>query len=888
MLIMKRHAYIHRNNEFYQPKDISDSIDEIEELQRTLNIPAEVFSKKDIHTYVFPKSHEVLPLQGFKLHVSARIDNAELIKSIVLQYCWENGLVCKFVNRKSLLVVLGKSTERSAYGKFFTLYPPQDRWLTVGHALADLLSEFKGQAPVILSDRQIGQSIVSYRYGVFEGIAVNTATDLRVETTRMLRNPRTGELIQDIRQPWFELPEWVSDPEPTNKEEVFDPDNLMLNGCYQIQKAVSFSASGGTYLVNETTTDKKFLVKESRPHVAVDLKNEKDATDRLVHEFQMLKAIPAGIGPAAVEMFEQEENRFLAIEFIAGDSLSKVRSLPVERIVKIGFQLASAVRDLHAAGYGHGDVNPNNILVIDDDDFVKLVDFEASHKIGELPPSEVRTPGFSPHLSESETKKFGSSDIYGVGATLLYLIAPKDLNDILEFFPEAVDRYLTLAERQDAIPKGLGPLISDCLSADPPTASELCKRIANTEPKGKMPVRTAAELDIIRETPERLRSDAVKMMRYAQAKSDFTNNNHCFPAHPAAFETNHLNLAYGVTGTGLAFYECGRRFEDESFIETSSAVLKWVKTQNIYGRYPEDTVIPPGLYIGRSGIALFMARLGDIELASEIIKSVIPDVREGKAVLPAGLFTGDSGVALACLHMFDQTGDQYFLDSAIDIRRERIDDTKENASLGFGLRGTAGVAMLDLALYNHTGDSDTLDAGFKKIEKILSNASAIAKLRPDIYGRAGIVSCLRQFYQHVRQPSLVQEIQEFILKILPSDGDYIRQAVLPGLESAAGIGTAMLDTLPLFEDSNVRYAYLETLLAIVEMIEVFIKDEGGDGISIWEPRVATNFFNGATGIALFLVQLADTIDCEVFDLYPAREMRSPFFHEMCIRTACDG
>jgi serine/threonine protein kinase len=45
-------------------------------------------------------------------------------------------------------------------------------------------------------------------------------------------------------------------------------------------------------------------------------------------------------------------------------------------------QLSDAVACLESVGYAHGDINPRNVL-LDDEDQLKLVDFDHARKIGE-------------------------------------------------------------------------------------------------------------------------------------------------------------------------------------------------------------------------------------------------------------------------------------------------------------------------------------------------------------------------------------------------------------------------------------------------------------------------------------------------------------------------
>ncbi len=75
--------------------------------------------------------------------------------------------------------------------------------------------------------------------------------------------------------------------------------------------------------------------------------------------------------------FTTEGERFLVMEFVLGVSLKFVREatkLNIQGKVKLLAQAADALAAVHAAGFIHHDVNPNNFLV-DHHNNIKLIDF---------------------------------------------------------------------------------------------------------------------------------------------------------------------------------------------------------------------------------------------------------------------------------------------------------------------------------------------------------------------------------------------------------------------------------------------------------------------------------------------------------------------------------
>ncbi len=79
------------------------------------------------------------PEQGWKIHVSARLDNADRVGTHIWDYCVPRGIPFKFVPGKQLLYLRNsKYASRTISGKFATIYPRDDDML---HAVLQELGE---------------------------------------------------------------------------------------------------------------------------------------------------------------------------------------------------------------------------------------------------------------------------------------------------------------------------------------------------------------------------------------------------------------------------------------------------------------------------------------------------------------------------------------------------------------------------------------------------------------------------------------------------------------------------------------------------------------------------------------------------------------------------
>ena len=146
-----------------------------------------------------------LPIQGWKIHVTATLDNAQSILDAVCSYCFEHGLTFKYLSSsKALSDQNWKYANRSGSGKFITIYPVGDESFSQSlEGLDELLCEEKG--PYILSDRRWKNGPLYYRYGSFLRRFDDTPG------TSSLLNPE-GELEEDKRLPVYSPPKWAKSP----------------------------------------------------------------------------------------------------------------------------------------------------------------------------------------------------------------------------------------------------------------------------------------------------------------------------------------------------------------------------------------------------------------------------------------------------------------------------------------------------------------------------------------------------------------------------------------------------------------------------------------------------------------------------------------------------
>ena len=212
-------------------------------------------------------SENVVPRQGWKIHISATLTNAHEVLSRVMTVLFRRGDTdFKFALDMSTLFLLNsKNWSRGASGKFITIYPgDNEKFLDLIEELHQATKDLQG--PYILSDHRYKDSrVVFYRYG---GMKLHTALHYKGERIPMLVRP-DGTEEPDERLPYPSTPSWagcILSPE-SNDAEASTEDSTLRNGRYEIQSALEFSNAGGVYLALDPRTGMNVVVKEARPFV---------------------------------------------------------------------------------------------------------------------------------------------------------------------------------------------------------------------------------------------------------------------------------------------------------------------------------------------------------------------------------------------------------------------------------------------------------------------------------------------------------------------------------------------------------------------------------------------------------------------------------------------
>ncbi|WP_375385418.1 class III lanthionine synthetase LanKC [uncultured Microbacterium sp.] len=643
-----------------------------------------------------------LPDQGWKIHASATPTVAADLLRTVSTFCHSRRLPFKhLVHRHVLWSVNGKEADRTASGKFITIYPSDEAQLH--DALVGLDGLVGGMpGPYVLTDLRWNSGPLSVRYGAF----TRQLADIDGRRVAAVRAP-DGTLVADVRSTQFVVPEWASLPPAL----VAQRDALGTEPPWDLPRvtgALHHSNAGGVYEAIDHD-GAVVVLKEARPHAGLT-PDGRDALTRLRDEERALSCIDAPSVVRARRTVEAHGHRFLVMDRVDGVALNKavVMRHPLVRASATADEIADyrdwalriiggvevALGAVHAAGYSHGDLHPGNVLVTPDDGVV-LLDFEMARPLTENVPAIIGAPGFVPPDGRGGT----SLDRYALACIRLFIFAP----------------------------------LTALIAHDRDKARELCRWVERRfEVDSGWAARVILDLDLFRNDRaahveaghaiEEWDSDAsgalagsITAIAAALATdADLARRDRLWPGDPAQFGEPAAALAHGAGGVLVALHDAGGAAPD--------GAMEWF--QRDVERELADPLPRLGLCDGLAGVLWAQRRLGLHGAAARVLDRLrVASLDEQGADLSSGL----SGLGLVLLA---ESHSDASLRPLVDRIAERVADLfderarpgRSTAATGCGglLRGTAGIALFASKLFAVTGDERHLRLAEQAVDDDLS------------------------------------------------------------------------------------------------------------------------------------------------------------------------
>ena len=202
-------------------------------------------------------------------------------------------------------------------------------------------------------------------------------------------------------------------------------------GSYQILRTLGRGGMGTTYLVWDKSQKNKgapllLVLKEMN----ADMMRIAKARELFEREARVLKSLDHPGIPKYYDFFVLNDRKYLVMELIHGHNLEQFiyqrGALDRERAIRWMIQVCTILTYLHnlQPPLVHRDVKPANLILRNLDSRLMLLDFGAVKELGTSLETRIGVEGYSAP-EQYRGKPCPQSDIYGVGATIIFLLTGK-------------------------------------------------------------------------------------------------------------------------------------------------------------------------------------------------------------------------------------------------------------------------------------------------------------------------------------------------------------------------------------------------------------------------------------------------------------------------------
>ncbi len=264
----------------------------------------------------------------------------------------------------------------------------------------------------------------------------------------------------------------------------WDPERI---GPYSIIGRLGAGAMGRVFLARSAAG--LVAVKTMR----VELAEEPGFRTRFAQEVAAASRVSGVFTAAVIDANPDADLPWVATVYVPAPSLSalvkQAGPLPVPAVRWLAAGCAEALQSIHAAGLLHRDVKPSNVLVAPDGP--RVIDFGIARAAERLQLTAAEgawgTPAYmAPEQARDATQASPASDVYSLGATLVYAAtghAPYEGETVMDILV----RLATEPPDLTGMPEELVDLVAACLQRVPrdrPSGAAILQRLGPFAPDG--------------------------------------------------------------------------------------------------------------------------------------------------------------------------------------------------------------------------------------------------------------------------------------------------------------------------------------------------------------------------------------------------------------------
>lgn len=396
-----------------------------------------LFSKSEVPYVVvdnFIYVGNIITTQGWLIHVSSvKSELLSLLKTVIPII---NSFEIPFKvtkDEKIAISILNGELGQNNTGKILTAYPSSLK--TLNELVKELISATNlFNYTIVPTDFHLGGTIFT-RYGAFNPILKYDhrgiiQTYIYDQSQTLIKDLPSVPFLTPTEQPWP-----FSDIKPPLPPTT---SNTLLRKYYKIstlKSDVKGDVIKGVYLSKQGII-KYCLIKQGIKNMLSD-DIGRDMWDRLNWQFLLHTKLSKSISiPKIIDHFEEDESKYLVMEFIRGISITnyvnkiyfnktwKNISLREKRkILNISNLIIEIVESLHKEKYVHRDLSTENLL-ISRFDKIHLIDLELTWSLSNgiiNSPFTLGTPGYMSPQQAMQNQPSFQDDIFSIGGILIKL-----------------------------------------------------------------------------------------------------------------------------------------------------------------------------------------------------------------------------------------------------------------------------------------------------------------------------------------------------------------------------------------------------------------------------------------------------------------------------------
>lgn len=255
--------------------------------------------------------------------------------------------------------------------------------------------------------------------------------------------------------------------------------NLGVEIAFMVQKLLHYDvlerlgegARSTIYLVQDPATRQVFALKHVVRESGKDLRfiEQMEAEFEISRQFthrNLRRSYDLKINKS---MLIKVNEAFMVMELVDGKPLDQAPPTDMMDICNTFIQVAEGLKAMHAMGYVHCDMKPNNIMH-NEQGMVKVIDYGQSCKIGTVKERIQGTPDFIAPEQVARKPVSVQTDVFNLGATMYWVLTGKHIPTLYTVNKKGENSFL-LDTRIDSpsdlnpkVPQALSNLVLDCVA----------------------------------------------------------------------------------------------------------------------------------------------------------------------------------------------------------------------------------------------------------------------------------------------------------------------------------------------------------------------------------------------------------------------------------------